>query len=169
MRVDSPFRSWLSCTEAQLTELVCFIGKLTHAANSWVDTEGNKRRDSDAAPKRKRRGVRAPRKVKVERSSASSANRTKSPVPGEWLHAWLRSRGRGGCERASPQHRPSKQALVRRSVVCFTERQEASFQDWWRESCSQRLQPRDPSLPSASQRLEALKLRLTAKQGRAME
>ena len=42
----------------------------------------------------------------------------------------------------------------------ITERQEAAFQDWWRESRNHSLQPRSTSLPTASERIEALLQRL---------
>ncbi len=148
---------------------IVFIGKLTHAANSWTDPEGNKRRDADAVPKHKRSVKRSLPKVEIARPVQSRATRRKSLAPGEWFQAWLSSCSWGGCERTGQQHRLSEQTRVRRSCQGITERQEEAFQAWWRESRDQLLQPRDPSLPSAVQRLEALKHRVLAKQERAME
>ena len=44
-------------------------------------------------------------------------------------------------------------------------RQEAACQDWWRESRSLSLQPRDEHLPTASEMLKALRQRSRSRQG----
>jgi len=42
-------------------------------------------------------------------------------------------------------------------------RKEASFQEWWQESRSQSMKPRDLTLPTAHERMNALKQRVAAK------
>jgi hypothetical protein len=168
IRVSGTFRSWLSFREKQLTDLVVFIGKLTYAANAWVGPDGSKLRDADGLPKRKRVKHRVP-KVTVVKSSVTRASRKVSSAPGDWLLAWTRNCSRRGSEHGGQLREQSRQTSVRRSLEGITARQEAAFDSWWSESRSQQLQPRDPSLPSAFQRLEALKQRLARKQGGAME
>jgi len=157
VRIDWLTRRWLVNREKQLGELLVFLGKLTFKANHFVDPDGNVCRDSQSLPSKVRpKGQKKTRKPKhpVLRSRIG-----KGKVQSDWIVAWqvhcrqAFSSGSSGCGRA-PGRKPR---------TSLSSRQEIAFQYWWRESRSQSLQPRSSNAPSASQRFEALKERVSSR------
>ena len=63
----------------------------------------------------------------------------------------------------SKRGRPSFSSAANRAHKNFTDGEEAAFKEWWLESRATSLQPRKESLPSAKQRLEAVRLRVVAR------
>ena len=59
--------------------------------------------------------------------------------------------------------KPSKELLCRRARNGIAARQEAAFMEEWRESRSISMQPRKEELPSARDRLEAVRARFLAR------
>ena len=172
-RLSSSCSKWLIGREAQLLELVVFLGKLTHAANNLSLPDGSVIRDSQERAKKGR--SRGQAKTKSSAKAKASKLPPKNPVviesgdsvqaptqaPAAWLESWCKDRtGR----KSSGDGRPSQCTTNKRIAASISERQEAAFQDWWRESRSQSMVPRDASLPSASERIAALKQRLAAKE-----
>jgi len=66
----------------------------------------------------------------------------------------------GGQKSENAQQRQRRINDLDRQLKAAKAKDCVAFQSWWRESRSQSLQPRDPSAPSATERLEALKARI---------
>jgi hypothetical protein len=156
-------RSFLLDREKQLRELAVFMGLLTYAANHFVRPDGVTIRDSTAVrPFRKRRQKR------------SSCMRVAPVLDGVAANAAPKAKGRPlrsrfvfyGLARPSSMESRVKATQVARLRLLGDERElrkEASFQEWWQESRSQSMKPRDIALPTAHERMSALRQRVTAK------
>ena len=156
VRVPSKVRDWLVNRDEQLFDLAVFVGKLTHAANSYTRPDGVVLRDAE--PMTKQRDRKASRsKSKVAKTVGLPGRpRLAAKAPSDdWLASWQRS-----CARSAPSLRacgqPSNGTHVRAMSASISLRQEAAFQSWWRESRSLSLQPRDAAKPSAIERFEAV-------------
>ena len=162
-RVPFSQRHWFICREKQLLDLVVFVGKLTNAANSFALPDGTIIRDSEDCPlrrpKHQRRKARTGKDPST-RSPLSSADAPERNTQQEWLSAWLRDTVSRAPSGGRPPHSHVSSARVQARI---TERQEEAFQDWWRESRSQSLTPRDPALPTASKKMADLRRRLASR------
>jgi hypothetical protein len=173
VRVSPSVREWLEARDAQLMELLVYIGKLTFEANHLIGPDGKPIRDAEAFPKR---GPKKGCKKKSKPCEPVVINKGKSKatkVSDDWISAWSKSCERSrrlsqpacsndGIDRISTRHPSAKSMQTSISV-----RQEASFQEWWRESRSHSLMPRDLNAPSGKDRLAALKARVVAKSATA--
>ena len=171
-RLPSASRSWLASREEQLKELAIFMGRLTFAANSHLLPDGTKIRDSQA--------VKSFRRV-AKHSGAFQGKRregTGSSKATSCQHGFVRANG-SWCKpryhRSSPSVQNCKPSLhgvsvfhgasaARRALKGLQLRQEAAFQDWWRESRSQSMKPKGADAPTGKERLQALKARVAARQ-----
>ena len=138
VRLSPSVRRNLLFREQQILELVIFLGKLTHAANSFVRADGVICRDSEGVQRKHKRRKRV---VKPTRSACvGKPVRKKVPkesVPFEWLEAWSKA-----CNRAhgSVTHAPTKATSIKRAKANITVRQDAAFCEWWREGRSHYMQ-----------------------------
>jgi len=159
-RLEESQRCWLAGREAQLKELVIFLGMLTHAANSFVLPDGKKIRDSTAVRSLRRSKHKcSPAQSKVKKASGGFVGK---PGRGSCVHSW-RMPSNKNAPKVFASVSFSRASSVKRAQAGFAARQEATFQDWWRESRSQSLRPRVDSAPSAKERLDALKARVAAR------
>ena len=167
VRVPSGVRHWLVSRDEQILDLVVFVGKLTHAANSHTRPDGVVLRDAEPMPKGRAKKVSRPRSKVSEPISRKSRPLPRAMAPkDDWIASWQRS-----CARSGPSMhacgQPSSGVRTRAIRDGISSRQEAAFQSWWRESRSRSLQPRDAATPSASERLEALRSRVRNRQSSA--
>ncbi len=156
VRLSASQRWWLLDRERQLTELVIFLGRLTHVAGSCVMADRSTRRDSTAV-KSFRRAVKVP-----NHSGTVTAPKQKARVAKSRSGGW-KMPGRVGPFVSARAPNVSRAGRVKRAGDGISARSEASFKEWWREERGRTLKPRDESLPSASGRLAALRDRLFAK------
>ena len=160
VRVPVQVRSRLLHRELQLREFSIYLGKLTHAANSFQGPDGVVR-DSDS---KRPQG----RKVNKTRSS------TKSVRPKSFVGVVRRAASKTGtksswCMPASCTRMHSKRHSLTaanalrsaRAKAAIDARLEASFVESWRERRAATLKPSEG--PSASERMNALKQRIAAR------
>ena len=148
--------------EQQLKEFAVYLGKLTHAANSFVRADGVIVRDSDPKRPRKTAGMKV-KKAAAKRGKVNvvvpSSSVSSEPPASSW-------RMPNAC--VSPVSRASsvlpfcEKSAAKNILKGIEARQEADFQHWWRESRSTMLQPKVGGT-SAGDRLEALKQRVMAR------
>ena len=162
-RVAGHDRRRLGHVEARLFELVQFLGKLTLEVNNHCGADGLKIRDSTASRRvagRKRPSKRAHVKPVKVRVAKGPPCRAKAYTADDWIEAWHKSHG---TKLSKPHEGVSRSTRIKRAGALLSSRQEAAFQEWWRESRSQTLQPRPASAPTAAQRLEALRSLISAR------
>ena len=148
--------------EAHITELAVFVGKLTHAANSFVFPDGKVGRDSEAVrPKRK---AKAKPKAKIVHPVSKGRKPEKKVTPAEWLDGWVRLCKQSGSR--SSLRAQSKATSVKRAMAGISSRQEAMFFEYWRDNreCAMRsracAQVQDAANTSASDRLDVIRRRM---------
>ncbi len=139
-----------------------FLGCLTFAANDFKLPNGQSVRDSEALPYRlrvKRTGGKRVCKASVARSSRDDASRASAGRAG----ASRRVRRGGSFAKCSvlASFRAAELARTARTMVAFQAGVEASFLESWCEERAASLKP--SSGPSASERMNALKLRVLSK------
>ena len=159
-RCCGDIRRWLIHRDKQMGELATYVGRLTYAANHFVNGEGKIARDADPMPARKRKRGQKPTCTKKPSSTKTVARSKPSCADGDF--SWSLKRPSGA---AFKRCGTSKQNVAYRIESSIAKRQEAAFQRVWRENRELTLQPRDASLPSASSRREALRMRLKSRQG----
>ena len=124
VRVDSSCRLRLASREAQILDLVIFLGKLTHAANNLVRKDGVILRDSQAC--KKRHAVKCKllkQSVKAIKAPKMDGAVTKVKPSSECMSAWKRS-----CQSRWPKVPPVQQARSTNQIEsCIAARQEADF------------------------------------------
>ena len=166
IRYDVEERSSFTFKEKQLRELAVFLGKLTYIANAFTLPDGSKVRDSEAVKSFRQRNT-ARLSFSAERLRFSKFSRL---TPGGrvepiWRISAKRPKrchwGRGpGWSTSSVAH-VAAAAKASRAKQGIENRNEASFEAWWRESRSHALKP--TAGPSARERLDALRQRLASR------
>ena len=163
IRVSSSLRNSLKAFEGKLFELAIFLGRLTAQANRYQLPDGTFIRVSEAFKRRSR--SERPKKKVIKASEVVCAPSKEGATlfnPADWLEAWRKS------HRPPVQSRPSisRVARIKRAGDLISQRQEAAFQEWWRESRSHTMQPRPESAMTAEQRMAALRNRVAARTAR---
>ena len=152
-RVSPAFRASFLFRESQLRELVVYLGRLTHAANSFQGPEGVIR-DSD--PKgRKKRGD-----CKANGRSGSMANSSGAPAK-RAVTKWSMPRRSSSVMRVSSLVRCSSRSKAKNATAALAASSEASFMELWHENRAASMKPAGG--PSATERLNALKQRVAAR------
>ena len=150
-RVPPAFRASFLFRESQLRELVVYLGRLTHAANSFQGPEGVIR-DSD--PKgRKKRGD-----CKANGRSGSMANSSGAPAK-RAVTKWSMPRRSSSVMRVSSLVRCSSRSKAKNATAALAA--SASFMESWHENRAASMKPAGG--PSATERLNALKQRIAAR------
>ena len=157
-RVNARARSRLIHDERQLAELLVFLGRLTHAANSFKLADGTVIRDSEKVAKLRPK-KRIPKKAFEVKPTPE---RRVSACLDDWIQAWRR-----GCSNSlqpPPESKgpASKATAFKHAGAAIAMRQQAAFEVTWRESRSLSLQPKVGG-PSAAERMLALRQRLLAR------
>ena len=127
VRVPSSVRHWLVSRDEQILDLVVFVGKLTHAANSHTRPDGVVLRDAEPMPKGRAKKVSRPRSKVSEPISRKSRPLPRAKAPkDDWIASWQRS-----CARSGPSMhacgQPSSGVRTRASIAtaspggCFSE------------------------------------------------
>ena len=153
--------------EEQLQQLLVFLGQLTHQVNNYELPDGSKCRDSDATRKKRRRANPKIPQIAISPIGAHGSPKTgdaceaggKPFNPNDWIKAWYKMHD----TKQKSQVGLSKQTRVKHTHELIFQRQEAAFEEWWRDNLAHSLQPRPAEAPTAAQRLEALRERLKAK------
>ena len=160
IRIGSAERAKLRSLEQKLLELVLFLGRLTYQVNHFQLPDGSFIRDSEGSSKyRKPRPRVRKRTIPSKVVCAPSEKGAKRFNPDDWVDAWRQAHS---CSKVVKQTGNSKSARAKRAEQLISQRQEAAFQEWWRESRNQSMQPR-ASTASASARMDALGQRVLAK------
>ena len=165
-RVSKDARNRVHHRNKQLHELAIYIGKLTFVANHFVTKDGKILHDSDLFPKGKRkynaRAVTSARKKTRGKKPTIIMKGTackREPLNDDWIRSW-----KSFCTPGNVQPpRVSKVTKESRIKSSIAHRQEAAFQATWRENRERTLQPRDATLPSATDRQAALCQRVLAR------
>ena len=158
-------RTFLLGREKQLRELARFMGQLTFAANNYSRSDGVVLRDSTAVKSfRKRRPKQSsPKKVvpaKAEETAKLVSKQKCRPLRSRFVFYGLSRPSHMSCVGKLNTRR----FVERRSMgIEWERRDEASFMEWWRESRSHSLKPRDLALPTAQQRTQDLLQRLRSR------
>ena len=133
VRLPLAARTKILRREAQILELVIFVGKLTHAANSCIGADGKAHRDSEADKRKRSRPKAKVGKIVQCPLKVPRTRRTRVAAPHEWLVQWQRL-----CRirmAASGDSVPVTRAARLKSVKAgITSRQHEAFDAWWRDS-----------------------------------
>ena len=137
------------------------MGQLTHAANSQQGPNGLLRDSDGIRPK-----ARSKRKVKRKTKTGITVVVPRSSVcvsfgSSSWQMPRVAKRSTGA--HGSSAGSISRHSSAKRAQVGIVAREAVAFKEWWLESRATYLQPRRESLPSAKQRMEALRLRIVAR------
>ena len=159
-------RSSFTFKEKQLRELAVFLGKLTYIANAFTLPDGSKVRDSEAVKSFRQRNTArlsfSAERLKFSKFSRLTPGGRVEPI---WRISAKRPKrchwGRGPGWSTSSVARVAANAKVSRAKQAIENRNEASFEAWWRESRSHALKP--TAGPSARERLDALRQRLASR------
>jgi hypothetical protein len=157
-RVSAEARSRLLHDEKQLAQLLVFLGRLTHAANSFKLADGTIIRDSAKVAKLRPK-KRIPRKVLAIKPAPKRRLRA---CQDDWIQSWRR--GCSNSQRPPPESNgpTSKATAFKHASAAIAIRQQAAFEETWRENRSLSLQPKVGG-PSAAERILALRQRLLAR------
>ena len=130
-----------------------YLGRLTHAANSFQGPEGVVR-DSDPKARKKRGGC------KANCRPSSKANSSGAPVKGA-VTKWSMPRRSSSVMRVSSLVRCSSRSKAKNATAALAASSEASFMESWHENRAASMKPAEG--PSATERLNALKQRVAAR------
>ena len=155
-RVTASSRVWFLKYDPKVRELVRYLGLLTYEANMCCLPNGEFIRDSDASELHRR--------VRVKELGKASPNNTRKHVSKSKTSISSTSRGNWrGLYSAKPKGSVSSGTSFKVQAKAIDERQRLAFFEWWREARETTLKPRPDTMPTAKQRLEALALRIAAK------
>ena len=131
---------------------VKYLGLLTYAANNFALPDGRVTRDSEGVK------FRANMKARKDKVKVVKCRRVRpdKPCVGNWQILYS----------AKPKGHTAAEGACKRKgthATAFVQKQEAAFQEWWREARAASLQPRSETVPTAQDRMSGLRRRVAAR------
>ena len=159
VRLPLNTRRWLIGRDKQLRQLFIFLGKLTCEANHFSTSEGFIR-DSDGRGTRLRKGKGKSSNTSPKKGRGGPEKRGRKKQFSKWTMPEPLSSSKG-----MPMRRPcrSRKQVCHGPVNRAKWNDEAVLREWWVDAKGCTPQPRCHTLPSAKDRLEAVRARVVAR------